>query len=182
MGAALTAAAVKAGHEVVVVSGPVKVEYDSSARVVHVVTTEEMFEAADAEFQKCDGMIGVAAPCDYRPVKVAQNKITKTGDPIALNLIETPDIVASLGAKKGQRWVVGFALETEDQHFRAITKLEKKSCDLMVLNGPEAIGKDESQVELINPSGVIVAALSGPKEQVAAEIFRVVDDRLIART
>jgi phosphopantothenoylcysteine decarboxylase/phosphopantothenate--cysteine ligase len=181
MGAALTAAAVNAGHDVVVVSGPVKVEYHGNARVVPVVTTEEMFEAADAEFQECDGLIGVAAPCDYRPVKVARNKIAKTGDPIALNLIETPDIVASLGAKKEARWVVGFALETEDQHFRAITKLEKKSCDLMVLNGPEAIGQDESQVELINPSGVIVAVLSGPKEQVAAEIFQVINNRLIDR-
>ena len=89
-------------------------------------------------FPSCDGVIGAAAPCDYRPVRVEQQKITKTGQPLTLNLIETPDVMATLGGatKRTGQWLVGFALETDDQRFRALTKLERKSCDLIVLNGP----------------------------------------------
>ena len=139
MGSALATSAVHAGHEVVIVSGPVDIEYPEQARVVPVVSTEEMLEAAQTEFAHCDGAIGVAAPCDYRPVRVAEEKITKTGEPLVVHLIETVDVIAALGAEKGERWVVGFALETEDHRFRAITKAEKKSCDLMVLNSPGAM-------------------------------------------
>jgi phosphopantothenoylcysteine decarboxylase/phosphopantothenate--cysteine ligase len=180
MGAALSNAAVEAGHDVVIVSGPVDVQYPAAARVINVVSTEEMLEAALDEFRRCDGAIGVAAPCDYRPVKVQSSKIAKTGEPLMLKLVETPDVVASLGAKKHGQWIVGFALETEDHRFRAITKLERKSCDLMVLNGPEAISSYQNQVEVIDAAGHVVASLSGAKEQVAREIFSVVEERLVS--
>ncbi len=180
MGAALSNAAVEAGHDAVIVSGPVDVQYPAAARVINVVSTEEMLEAALDEFPRCDGVIGVAAPCDYRPVKVQPSKIAKTGEPLMLRLVETPDVVASLGAKKRGQWIVGFALETEDHRFRAITKLERKSCDLMVLNGPEAISSYQNQVEVIDAAGHVVASLSGAKEQVAREIFGVVEERLVS--
>src|SRR6266850_1648564 len=77
MGKALAEAALALGHRVTVISGPVEVAYPAAARVVPVVSTEEMLEAARAEFAKCDGLIGVAAPCDYRPVKVEPHKIAK---------------------------------------------------------------------------------------------------------
>jgi len=70
MGRALTEAALSLGHEVVVISGPVEVTYPDAACVVSVVSTEEMLVAAREEFEKCDGLIGAAAPCDYRPVRV----------------------------------------------------------------------------------------------------------------
>ena len=80
-------------------------------------------------------MIGAAAPCDYRPVMVATEKIKKTGDPLVLHLVETPDIVATLGSeKRSDQWIVGFALETEDARFRALSKLQHKCCDLVVVN------------------------------------------------
>src|SRR4051812_48909239 len=69
MGRALAEAALALGHEVVVVSGPVEVEYPQRANVVPVVSTEEMLVAAAAEFEGCDGLIGAAAPSDYRPVR-----------------------------------------------------------------------------------------------------------------
>ena len=129
-----------AGWEVVIVSGPVEVGYPPGCRVVPVISTEEMLAAAEELFPQCDGLIGAAAPCDYRPVKVESNKIQKTGEPLRLHLIETPDVVASLGQRKApHQWAVGFALETEDARFRALVKLEKKSCDLIVLNGPQAM-------------------------------------------
>src|SRR5690606_25086083 len=108
MGAALALAACQLGHEVVGVWGPVEVRYPDPVRVVPVVSTEEMLEAARDEFQRADGLIGAAAPCDYRPVRVASDKISKTGEPLRLELVETEDVVATLGAQKAGRWVVGF--------------------------------------------------------------------------
>lgn len=179
MGAALAQAAIVGGHDVVIVSGPVEVAYPEAARIVSVVSTEEMLDAARTEFKNCDGAIGVAAPCDYRPVKVADEKISKTGEPLVVQLIETVDVIASLGADKGSRWVVGFALETEDHRFRAITKAEKKSCDMMVLNSPSAMNSESTSVELLNRSGEVLAQLSGSKTEVARQIFSVIDQRLI---
>ena len=150
MGAALAAAAIDAGHEVVVVSGPVDVEYPRAAEVVPVVSTEEMLEACLEVFPSCDGLIGVAAPCDYRPVMVAPQKIQKTGEPLKLHLIETADVVAMLAEVKDSQWMVAFALETEDPHMRALQKLERKSCDLIVLNGPQAMHAAETAVEVIS--------------------------------
>jgi phosphopantothenoylcysteine decarboxylase/phosphopantothenate--cysteine ligase len=180
MGAALAAAALELGHEVVVVSGPVEVDYPPGATVIDVVSTEEMLAVCQREFAHCDGMIGAAAPCDYRPVRVETSKIAKTGEPLQLNLIETDDVVATLGQQGGPQWLVGFALETEDHRLRALAKLEKKSCDLMVLNGPEAMNALDNQVEVLDPVGQVVASYSGLKEEVARGILSVVQQRLIA--
>lgn len=179
MGKALAEAALAQGHDVVIVSGPVEVGYPQGARVVDVVSTDEMMAAAAAEFEKCEGLIGAAAPCDYRPVRVANHKIAKTGLPVDLHLIETDDIVATLGQRKGNRWVVGFALETEDHRLRALAKLERKHCDLVVSNGAEAISSLDNSVEILAPDGVILATLDGPKEQVAAVILKIIDERLV---
>ena len=119
-------------------------------------------------------------PCDYRPVQVEPQKIKKTGEPLVLHLVETPDIVATLAAgKRPDQWVVGFALETEDQRFRAITKMQKKSCDLMVLNGPEAIGSLENTVEVLDRTGQVVDTISGAKEQVAGRLFALIERQLV---
>jgi len=183
MGCALTAAALAAGHEVVVVSGPVEVTYPAAARVVPVISTEEMLEACLREFPRCDGVIGVAAPCDYRPVRVEEHKIAKTGDPLQLNLIETPDILSALGHEKQTlgtpQWLVGFALETDDRRYRALTKLQKKNCDLVVLNGPEAMNAVTNEVEILDRTGNVAAAFRGTKDEVARRIFDVIIDRLI---
>jgi phosphopantothenoylcysteine decarboxylase/phosphopantothenate--cysteine ligase len=181
MGKALAEAALALGHEVVIVSGPVEVEYPPSAIVVPVVSTEEMLTAAGREFETCDGLIGAAAPSDYRPMRVESHKIAKTGQPIDLHLIETDDVVATLGSKKGRRWVVGFALETEDHRLRALAKLERKFCDLMVSNGPEAISSTDNQVEVITLGGEVIASIAGSKEDVATQILSIINERLINR-
>lgn len=74
MGKSLAEAAIEAGHDVVIVSGPVEVKYPATAEVVDVVSTEEMLAECQRLFQQCDGVIGVAAPCDYRPVRVEPQK------------------------------------------------------------------------------------------------------------
>jgi phosphopantothenoylcysteine decarboxylase/phosphopantothenate--cysteine ligase len=180
MGRALAEAALALGHEVVVVSGPVEVEYPAQARVVPVISTEDMLAAAAQEFEHCDGLIGAAAPCDYRPVRTESHKIPKTGQPLDLHLIETDDVVATLGAKKGHRWVVGFALETEDHRLRALAKLERKFCDLMVSNGAQAISSTDNEVEILTPAGEVLDTVSGSKEFVAGRILAIIEEQLIA--
>lgn len=115
MGRALASAAIREGHEVIVVSGPVEVEYPPTARIVPVECTEEMLAACQGVFPQCDGLIAVAAPCDFRPVIVSRSKIRKTGRPLLLELVETPDIVATLAAARTNQWMVAFALETDDR-------------------------------------------------------------------
>jgi phosphopantothenoylcysteine decarboxylase/phosphopantothenate--cysteine ligase len=182
MGRALAEAAIELGHEVVVVSGPVAVNYPDGAKVQNIVSTEELLAVCQELFTSCDGVIGAAAPCDYRPVRVEERKITKTGEPLVLNLVETPDVMATLGAsKRPDQWLVGFALETDDQRFRALTKLQRKSCDLMVLNGPAAMDATDNQVEVLDKNGVVVSSFAGSKEQVGREILRVIQQRLIER-
>jgi phosphopantothenoylcysteine decarboxylase/phosphopantothenate--cysteine ligase len=180
MGRALAAAAIELGHEVVVVSGPVNIDYPPRAEVRQIVTTDELLAACQELFPACDGVIGAAAPCDYRPVRVEEHKIAKSGQPLVLNLVETPDVMATLGAsKRAGQWLVGFALETDDQRFRAMAKLERKSCDLMVLNGPSAIDAADNQVEVIDTSGAVIGSYAGSKDSVARGILQVIQDRLI---
>ena len=180
MGVALTAAALDLGHDVIVISGPVAVQYPAGAEVVPVVTTDEMLNEAVRVFRNCDGVIGAAAPCDYMPRVVQTQKISKTGQPLTIELIETADVVATLGqGKRDDQWVVGFALETEDQRFRAIVKLERKHCDLMVSNGPSAIDAAENQVELLDPDGNVLADIEGTKIHVATRLLDEINQRLI---
>ena len=180
MGAALAAAAIERGHQVVVISGPVSIRYPSEAEVIQVVSTDEMLAAAVETFPRCHGAIGAAAPCDYMPRYVQEAKISKTGEPLRLELIETADVVATLGQQKqAQQWLVGFALETEDRRFRALVKLERKHCDLMVSNGPAAIDSDTNDVELLDAAGQVVASIRGSKRDVAGQLLAEIDQRLI---
>ncbi len=174
MGKALAEAAIAAGYDAVVVSGPVGVRYPRRAEVISVVSTEEMLAECLRVFPTCDGLIAAAAPCDYRPKTVAARKIRKTGGPLEIKLVETPDIVARLGKIRKDKWMVAFALETEDRHLRAMRKLEQKNCDWIVVNGPEAIWAARTRVEVLDASGAVVAALSGAKSRVAWGIFELI--------
>jgi phosphopantothenoylcysteine decarboxylase/phosphopantothenate--cysteine ligase len=181
MGQALAQAALAAGHQVVVVSGPVEIVYPAAAEVIAVVSTEEMLAACLRVFPQCDGLIAAAAPCDYRPMQVARQKIKKTGAHLALELVETTDIVATLAKSKQSRWMVAFALETEDQRLRAMQKLERKSCDLVVVNGPAAMYAEGTRVEVLDAEGRLLAALAGLKPAVAEGILRVIQERLMGK-
>ena len=181
MGSQLVDATLAAGHEVVLVTGPVEVEYSKQAQRIDVLTTEEMLEACQDQFGRCDGLIAVAAPCDYRPVTVAKNKIRKSGDSLNLELVETPDIVASLGkVKRADQWMVCFALETEDVRQRAFAKLQKKNCDLVVANTENAINSDTNSIEIVDPRGEVVWSGTGSKQIVAENILRVIQQRYFA--
>lgn len=172
MGRALAEAGLEFGHEVTMISGPVSISYPSEANLIWVDTTQQMLDEVLKLFPKVDGLIGAAAPCDYMPVHVQTSKIAKSGQPMMLELVETPDVVASAAAtKRAHQWVIGFALETEDQRFRATVKMQRKFCDMMVSNDATAINSDNNAVEILGPCGALIAAVQGTKTEVARAIL-----------
>lgn len=177
MGYALAEAALKLGHEVVLVTGPVDLRPPVGCEVHAVETTSQMRDATVTAFESCDGVIAAAAVCDYRPVQRVAGKIAKTGGAITIEMIETDDVLAELGATKNSRWVVGFALEAENPRERALQKLRAKNCDWIVLNGPSAIGALTNRVELLGADGAAVASWSGTKGVVAESLLAWLDQR-----
>lgn len=181
MGACLAEAALQQGHQVTVVSGPVAVDYPSGTDVVPVVTTDDMLREVTNRFGEHDGLIGAAAPCDYMPRRVSESKLAKDGSPLRLELIETADVVATAARnKRPDQWVVGFALETEDRRFRAIVKMQRKCCDLMVSNGPAAIDSTDNDVEVLAADGLTIARAVGDKQIVADAILSAIQATLLS--
>ncbi len=181
MGYALAEAALAAGHDVVLVSGPVSLSPPKGAAVCWVETTAEMKEACLRWFEHCDGVIAAAAVCDYKPKVRIPGKIRKTGGPISIEMIETDDVLAELGRRKDRRWVVGFALEATNPQENALQKLRAKNCDVVVLNRPEAIGSENNSVELIGPDGEVLEQWDGPKRFVAERLIEWIENNLARR-
>ncbi|RMG41033.1 MAG: phosphopantothenoylcysteine decarboxylase [Planctomycetota bacterium] len=181
MGVALAEALRDAGHAPVLVIGPVSVPMPHGVVVEPVETTAEMLEACRRHFPDCDGVIAAAAVCDYRPRNRVTGKMSKTGEPITVEMIETDDVLAELGHGKQHRWVVGFALEAANERENALQKLRAKNCDVVVLNGPAAIGAEETSVELIGPDGRRLAAWQGTKRSVAHKLVEWIERHLAAR-
>ena len=172
MGAAIAKTALASGYDVTVITGPVNIHYPVGCNVIPVETTQEMLDAAQAIFPRCDLLVGAAAPSDYMPRAVLDDKLKKTGEPIILHLVETPDIIATLASsKQPQQIVVGFALETSDHRFQALRKMEEKCCDYIVLNEPTAMTSEENTVRIFGQSGKELLAMSGHKSEIADAIL-----------
>jgi len=181
MGYALAAAIRDAGHDVILVSGPVALAPPANCEIVPVETTREMYEACLQEFPRCDGVIAVAAVCDYRPVQRSAGKLAKTGGVLRLELEETEDILATLGAAKGHRWVVGFALEPGvEAREKALRKLREKGCDAIVLNHPSAIGSSQNSVAVLLPDASTALELAGTKTEISQALWDWIASELAA--
>lgn len=169
MGAALAQAFLDLGYAVTVVSGPVALEYPAGADVVRVQSTSEMLAAALLALPACDGVVAVAAPCDFQPKHFSNHKIKKTKDSseFVLELVKTPDIIATLKEQKPAAWFMGFALETEVGLENAIAKRRQKGCNAIVLNQPDTIGATVAKVRLIDETDRCVLDLEGEKHHVA---------------
>ena len=178
MGYSIAEAAALAGHEVILVTGPVDLPVPEGAKVTRIETTDELRMSCLELFPQCDGVIATAAVCDYRPRERVEGKITKTGDPIILELVETSDVLAELGAQKEHRWVVGFALESQDPRNNAMRKLRMKHCDCIVLNDTSAISSLENQVEILSPDAETLAQFSGLKTVIARQLITFIEDRI----
>jgi phosphopantothenoylcysteine decarboxylase / phosphopantothenate---cysteine ligase len=178
MGYALAAAAMRHKHEVVLVTGPVNLQPPPDCEVCHVETTDQLRETCVRLFPDCDGVIATAAVCDYRPRQRVVGKLTKTGQPVTLDLVETSDVLAELGAQKEHRWVVGFALESQDPRKNAMRKLRMKNCDLIVVNDTSAISSPDNSVEVLSVEANVIASWSGLKTDVAENLLAFIEQQV----
>lgn len=181
MGYAIAAAALARGHEVVLVSGPVPLAPPKGAEVVRVVTAAEMAAAAKRAFRRADAAVFTAAVCDYRPAQRAARKLKKTSRSVVVRLEPTEDIAASLGWRKGRRVTIGFAMEDHEHRRFAESKLRRKRCDAVVLNGPENVGGDRATVEVLVSAEGWTGPWTGTKRQVAARVVRLAERLLEER-
>jgi phosphopantothenoylcysteine decarboxylase/phosphopantothenate--cysteine ligase len=175
MGYALAAAAAERGAQVILVSGPVQLREPRGVRVVHVRTAREMRDAVMEHLSEAGIIVKAAAVADYHLSQVPRNKVKKTAMRMSLDLDPTPDILAELGKKKGDRLLIGFAAETENLVESARQKLESKNCDMVVANlvNQEATGfeSDENEVVLVLSTGETIPLSRAPKREIAGRIF-----------
>ena len=141
---------------------------------VEVTTADEMFRTASAAFERCEAAVMCAAVADYTPVEVSDRKIKKDGGAWTLELRPTQDIAAALGAVKGDRLLVGFALETDRERENALSKLQRKNMDFIVLNslGDEGagFGVDTNKITILRRNGTERAFGLKSKAEVARDI------------
>lgn len=185
MGYALAEVAADLGATVILISGPVSLNIsDEHITRVAVTSAQEMYDEVHRVFDACDVAILSAAVADYRPVEIASEKIKKTDTQLVLHLEKTKDILASLGEKKRNQFLVGFALETENELENAKTKLNKKNLDLIVLNSLKDKGagfkKDTNKVTLIDKDNKVYPFTVKLKSEVARDIFQFIINKLHA--
>jgi phosphopantothenoylcysteine decarboxylase/phosphopantothenate--cysteine ligase len=181
MGYAIAAAAHALGARVILVSGPVSLPEPRGAEVVRVDTAEEMHAATHERIADADLFIAAAAVSDYRPAAVSAQKIKKTKDTMTLELVRSPDILASVAALPAAPFTVGFAAETENVRDYALAKLRNKKLDMIVANRVGAdcgFDYDDNAAEILWDGGD-QAFPKMPKSELAAGLMDVIAARFL---
>lgn len=176
MGYKIAERAAALGAEVTLVSGPSAIQLENKrVNLIRVVSAAEMFDAVQSHYAKIDIGIFAAAVADYRPIDPAQEKIKKTGDSLDIKLEKTQDILGWAGSQKKQQYLVGFALETQNELDNAKKKLEKKNLDLIILNSlrDEGAGfkSKTNKVTFIDKNGAVLPFDLKDKAAVAVDIL-----------
>lgn len=177
MGFAIAAAASAAGHEVVLIAGPVSLRAPAGVRRVDIESARELLAAAREAFDGADALYMAAAVCDWRPARRLAGKWrAKDGGAARANLelVRNPDVLATLCRGKGERLAVGFALETAQGLARARAKLLAKGADHIVLNDPSALGSARTSVTILSRDGTTQRLADRPKSVVARALVRLV--------
>ena len=173
MGYAIAEAAIEAGHEVILISGPVALNRPHGAAVIPISTSDQMFDAVQQQTRNCDVLVMCAAVADYKPVAVFTTKLKKRDAKLALELIPTRDILSSL-PKTRKYFVVGFAAETENIETNAQKKLLKKHCDVIVANDARVgMESDENEVEIYFRDAEKKTISRASKRIVARELMKI---------
>ena len=157
MGYAIAGELAARGAEVTLITGRTALSTPRGVRRVDVLSAAEMYAEAVRAYAEADGGVMCAAVADYTPAEVAQTKIRKHDGEMTLTLRRTQDIAAELGRQKGDRLLVGFALETDDEEAHAEEKLRRKNFDFIVLNSLRDAGAgfrgDTNKVTFIDRAG-----------------------------
>jgi phosphopantothenoylcysteine decarboxylase/phosphopantothenate--cysteine ligase len=175
MGYALAEAAAARGARVILISGPVHLAPPRGVTLLPVRTASEMREQVFANLAPAGIVIKSAAVADFHLARVPDQKVKKTAARISLELDPTPDILAELGRKKGDRLLVGFAAETQNLQQEARRKMESKNCDMVVGNmvgGSESgFESDQNEVVLVLRTGEVIPVPRASKREIAERIF-----------
>ncbi|HEY7209650.1 MAG TPA: bifunctional phosphopantothenoylcysteine decarboxylase/phosphopantothenate--cysteine ligase CoaBC [Bryobacteraceae bacterium] len=175
MGFALAEAAARRGARVTLVSGPVHLNAPANVNRIPVRTAQEMRQAVLEHLDESTIIIKSAAVADYYLADVPKQKLKKTATRLSLELDPTPDILAELGEKKGDRLLVGFAAETDNLIGEARRKMAAKHCDMLVANlvNREGLGFDSdlNEVDIVTCSGKAVHAGPADKREIAERIL-----------
>ena len=157
MGYAIAEELASRGAEVSLISGRTTLPTPKGVKRIDVLSAEDMYNAAVKEWENADGGVMCAAVADYTPVAVADRKLKKSDDDMRIELKRTKDIAKELGAAKGNRVLVGFALETDNEEANAEGKLQRKNFDFVVLNSLQDAGAgfrgDTNKVTIIDRNG-----------------------------
>ena len=157
MGYAIAEELASRGAEVSLISGRTTLPTPKGVKRIDVLSAEDLYNAAVKEWENADGGVMCAAVADYTPVSVAERKLKKSDDDMRIELKRTKDIAKELGASKGNRVLVGFALETDNEEANAEGKLQRKNFDFVVLNSLQDAGAgfrgDTNKVTLIDRNG-----------------------------
>lgn len=177
MGYAIAGAAIEAGHEVVLISGPVNLDPPNGARVVPVVASDGMLDAVHQKARNCDVLVMCAAVADYKPAHISKTKIKKSDANLSLDLVPTRDILASLPKQDRKYLIVGFAAETENVEANALKKLGEKNCDIIVANDARmAMENDENEVTILFRDGKKMKIARASKQIVARELIKICEN------
>lgn len=175
MGYEIARAAANLGAKVILISGPTHLQIsEDHIHLIKVVSAQEMYDAAMAHFEKADVVIAAAAVADYKPETIADQKIKKADETLTIRLTKTQDILRSLGERKRQQKLIGFALETNNELENARAKLQKKNLDFVVLNSLQDKGagfqNDTNKVSFVFQDEVKSFGLK-QKSEVAVDIL-----------
>lgn len=176
MGFDIAECAAKKGAKVILVAGPTHLKTENtSISLIRVVSAQQMYEVCHKHYDQVDVAIAAAAVADYRPKNIATQKIKKAAQNLTIELEKNQDILASLGAIKKSQFLIGFALETENEIENAKQKIEKKNLDLIVLNSLQdegaGFGKPTNKITFIDKSFAIEPMELKSKEAVANDII-----------
>ena len=176
MGYDIAQCAANLGASVILVSGPTHCVINNNlVKIIKVVSAQEMFDACHHYFDEVDVAIAAAAVADYKPKNVASQKIKKEANDFSIELEKTKDILYSLGKLKKDQFLIGFALETENEIENAKLKIKKKNLDLIILNSLRdegaGFGKITNKVTFINKKLEVEPMELKSKEAVAVDIL-----------
>ena len=175
MGYAIADAALDAGHDVILISGPVNLSPPRNTKFISVSTSDEMFDAVHQHADSSDICVLCAAVADYKPAEVSPVKIKKCAAQVSLELIPTRDILQSLGRQQNRKFLlVGFAAETDHLEANATKKLREKNCDIIVANDAHiGMETDENELLILFCHGETKTISHAPKTFLARELVKI---------
>ena len=183
MGFSLAEEVAKRGGKVILISGPSALQIDHPNIEIHRITSaKEMFSEVFKYYEISDIAIASAAVADYAPKEIASEKIKKNDDSLTIELVKNPDILKTMGERKSRQFLVGFALETQNEEENAKGKLQKKNLDMIVLNSlrDEGAGfkNDTNKIKIFTKTEMKEFTLKS-KDEVATDILNCIEEQIL---